>query len=151
MSKIPSQLGNPGHSTISINTNTMNNIPRNNNLGLQVITIKPDGSLCGLDHKKKGLDLRQFGKARIERVTLIEWDENEQGWEVFRTAPNTLSKPWGAGLARELGVDPEKLLGRVLECKERVLFQEYEDAVKFEVALIQAMQVSGKGDQVFGK
>lgn len=49
----------------------------------QVITIQPDGGMSGLHHKKgKGLDLRQFGKVSIRRVSEILWDEDEQNWYV---------------------------------------------------------------------
>ena len=49
----------------------------------QVVTISPDGSLSGLQRKRgKGLDLKQFGHAQIERASEITWNESAQCWHV---------------------------------------------------------------------
>ena len=49
----------------------------------QVITIGPDGMMSGLQVKPgKGLDLRQFGRAEIERASEVLWDSDRQGWIV---------------------------------------------------------------------
>lgn len=49
----------------------------------QVVTIHPDGGMSGLQRKRgKGLDLRQFGRASIERVSEIVWCEDRQRWKV---------------------------------------------------------------------
>ena len=113
----------------------------------QIISIGPDGSLVGLDHKKKGLDLRQFGKAKTERATLIEWDENRQKWFVnWNDGPT-----WTVSLFRDLNVCFFEYKGELVPTSydmndhERVVyFEDYEDAVSAEVAVIQAMQLNGE-------
>lgn len=116
----------------------------------QVITINPDGSIVGLDHKRKGFDLRTMGKARIERVTLLEWDEAAQAWEVFRTKRGRCRQRWGQDIATRYGVDYYKLNGRPGEHTDLLHFDDYEDAVAFEVAIIQAAQLAGDSEMIFG-
>jgi hypothetical protein len=114
----------------------------------QVITIGPDGSIAGLQHKAgKGLDLRQFGKAEIERVSLIEWDAEQQGWYVLFLATHTVidgSKltysMWDALLE---GTEIEGARGDAGETTQPVLFQEYDDGVKAEIAYLNALRLAG--------
>jgi hypothetical protein len=124
-------------------------------MGKQLITISPDGSLVGLDHKRKGLNLRQFGKAKTERATMIEWDEDNQGWFIFWTSPSMPTDRWSSELLFDgyLGVVSNGLgsvilpiNGKAIDCREienALYFDDYEDAVEVEVALIQSMQREG--------
>jgi hypothetical protein len=49
----------------------------------QVITITIEGTMQGLQVKPgQGLDLRQFGDAKIVRASEIAWDEEKQAWFV---------------------------------------------------------------------
>ncbi len=113
----------------------------------QVITIAPDGSLVGLDHKKKGLDLRQFGRAEIKRVTLIEWSETQQQWFIRWDESRVL---WKAREFVEAGVEFTAFNG--VACAHQleegveplILFNDYDDAVAAEVAVIQALQLKGE-------
>ena len=115
----------------------------------QVITISTDGSIVGLDHKRKGLDLRQFGKAKTERATLIEWDEAKQAWFILWVADGqAVGLPWSdAEEFQRYGVDFTAHNGYPLsdEAEENptIFFNDYEDAVTAEVAVIQAMQLRG--------
>lgn len=54
----------------------------------QVITVRPDGQLSGLQVKPdQGVDLRQFGHASIKRASEVLFCENQQKWYVeFREA-----------------------------------------------------------------
>lgn len=114
----------------------------------QIITILPDGSLFGLQHKQgQGVDLRQFGKADIKRATLIEWEANIQKWYV-RWADSD-DAFWTEYLFDEVGVDPEDYNGSLrrdplLGDDPIIYFPNYEEAVAAEVAVIQAMQMAGK-------
>jgi hypothetical protein len=123
---------------------------------VQVITIRPDGSVVGLDHKRKGFNLRKLGKADIRRVTLIEWDEEEQAWEVMYQKPldsgagHVQPVRWGQEIAKRYGVDVAKLNGKPCEHTDMLHFDDYEDAVAFEVAVIQAAQLAGDTDKIFG-
>ena len=59
----------------------------------QVIEILPGGTIIGLERReKKALDLKQFGRAKIERVSEILFDETRQLWFIKTTtaAPVTL-------------------------------------------------------------
>jgi hypothetical protein len=110
----------------------------------QVITIGPLGEIFGMDHKKKGLRLQQFGKAQVQRVTLIEWSETQQRWFIQWAGSREL---WKSHTFESSGVDPAKFNG--VRCEQQVaegvepliLFVDYEDAVAAEVAVIQALQL----------
>jgi hypothetical protein len=121
-------------------------------MSLQRITIRPDGSAFGLDHKRKGLQLRTLGKAKTTRATLIEWDESRQHWTIEWAIDGPIWKKgqtWGPGSFLEAGVDLASVKGA-----ERlpafpgarfsdpfVYFEDYEDAVTAEIAVIQALQL----------
>jgi len=116
----------------------------------QIITIKPDGSMFGLDHKNKGIQLKEFGPANTERVTLVEWDELYQRWTIewFRRRNDTTWTPEefkAVGLTHELfhGEQFETMMDRT-GIETPVYFAEYEDAVAAEVAVIQRLQKEGK-------
>lgn len=52
----------------------------------QVITIREDGSLAGLQ-RKDGVDLTQLGEADVQRASEVLWDKSSQKWFVeFRSA-----------------------------------------------------------------
>ncbi len=47
----------------------------------QVITITPSGEMQSLQRKRgRGVDVRQFGHAAIERASEITWNEPQQCW-----------------------------------------------------------------------
>lgn len=124
----------------------------------QVITVGSDGSLQGLQHKPgQGLDLRQFGAAKIERASEVVWHEGEQAWVVeFRAGAGSLNgnildehDVMAAGLdvmnpgfksirgawtpfGRTQGEDPAVLL-----------FADYDEAVKAEVAVLDGLRANG--------
>jgi hypothetical protein len=112
----------------------------------QVITIKPDGSVFGLDHKRKGLSLRTLGRADTTRVTLIEWSEREQAWFIQWTefpAAQGAGRRWtyqtfNGALVNYSEFNGTPLWGGV------VYFYDYEDANAAEVAVIQALQKKGE-------
>ena len=109
----------------------------------QLIIVDPTGALRGLDHKKRGVDLRQFGRAEIERATLIEWDSQKQGWYVKWYSGD--QKVWGAQEYEELGSEAltKVMRGTTYFHPKLVLFKDYEDAVTAEVAVIQQLQKTG--------
>lgn len=108
----------------------------------QVITIRKDGSIFGLDHKSRGLDLRKFGNASTERITLIEWDEVNQAWFV-RWEGRHKNKEWVEATFDAAEVDYTNFLGFSPKDTNRVLFKDYDFAVKAEVAVIQVLQKKG--------
>ena len=124
----------------------------------QIITIQPDGTIVGLEHKKKGLNLRQFGKADIKRLTLIEWCDHFQMWHIqwtedHKAAATHPSLCWCKSQFAGAGVSWEDHAGLAVEddgtpdCT--IYFEHYEDAVGAEVAVIQAMQESGQASEIF--
>ena len=108
----------------------------------QVVTIGPNGEISGLDRKKKGLDLRQFGKAEINRVSEIEFNSSTQKWFVHVIRGRFA----GIALARghyldHLGHIPEG--GAVNEDTLIVEFDDYDTAVAAEVAFLDAVRLKG--------
>jgi hypothetical protein len=117
----------------------------------QVITITPSGELQGLDHKRKGLDLRAFGKAKTRRATLIEWEDALQMWFItWATDKEMPSKVWDSALFMSCGVRWGDYHGvSMLDPHDVIFFDDYEDAVDAEVAVIQAMQLAGRTDCLY--
>ncbi len=118
-------------------------------MNTQVITISQDGGMSGLQRKTgKGVDLRQFGRASIERASLIEWDENKQKWWVSIQS----GKYAGAALSHVLrcnaGMMPATgeafYPGSTMTTNGGVyMFKDYDDAVKAEVAFLDALRLRG--------
>ena len=110
----------------------------------QLITVSPSGEISGLQFKKgKGLDLRTFGEAKIIRSSLIEWDEQCQQWYINLLKRGVVTRD----VAQQAGLgwdDMEKFNGELEdiggECIYR--FDEYEDAVSAEIAVIQGLRLS---------
>ena len=119
----------------------------------QVITVSLDGKLSGLDHKSKGLDLRQFGKARTCRATLIDFCESLQMWcihwvRVQAGQPHQWRQQFIADYLTEEQM--RELRPQHVKAGSGVCYWvQYETAVAVEVAVIQAMQLSGKADELF--
>ena len=117
----------------------------------QIITVGPDGSLFGLDHKKKGLKLKTLGKADTRRATMVEFSEEEQAWYI-RWENEALQRGkslWCEDTFKESGVYYEDYKGYHKPCPlfsdlyTPVYFEDYEDAVSAEVAVIQSLQTAG--------
>ena len=121
----------------------------------QVVTVGPTGSLSGLQLKGRGVDLRKFGHAQIKRISEIVWIDNYQAWCV---------KP-KRGVLKDLllsslnvintaGIGFSEVGSLLMECNAKrpfwgtrplpFRFDEYEEAVKFEVAFIQWCMLNGK-------
>lgn len=127
----------------------------------QVIIIRPDGSIHGLQHKRgQGFDLRKMGNATIARETLIEWDEEHQMWfiEWAQDGPGfRKGTRWGHGTLADAGFLAEDMAGAEWwgHCGERrlpaptIYFADYEDAVTAEVKVIQSMQAAGRYREPF--
>lgn len=110
----------------------------------QVITVQPDGSISGLQRKAgKGVDLRQFGHATIERVSEITWDEDRQRWVV-----NIISGPmagtllkWAVWRGAGFTTIPEGC--QVRTGSGDMTFENYDDAVATEVAFLDMLRKRG--------
>lgn len=116
-------------------------------MGRQVISIAPTGVVSGLQRKPgQGLDLRVLGKADIKRASLIEWDEEAQAWfiDVLQEAGKgrVSYRQWIA----EVGTtEPEGLIGAANYLDDSpMLFGEYDDAVKAEIAYLDALRLRGR-------
>ena len=127
----------------------------------QVVTIGPDGTISGLLHKKgQGFDPRVLGKAQIERASEVVWLDMEQAWVVeFRSGAGR----WAgavldqavlmvADLGFETGTVPFDFKGFAWDAYGRVhqqgdhgvlLFENYEDGVKAEIAVLDALRLKG--------
>jgi len=115
-------------------------------MNTQLITIAPDGSISGLDFKRKGLDLRQFGHAATRRISEVEWDEERQKWRVV-----FLMGGWAGDVATaehcvRVGLPlpgSATLADGAVKPKNMLMFTDYEDAVAFEITIVQAARLSG--------
>jgi hypothetical protein len=117
----------------------------------QVLKITNNGAIKGLEHKGRCLDLKQFGKAVVERITSIEWDSELQGWYIrWEDTEDTrlfskAGKIWGR---EEYAYFSEHLASMTLKIaihnpSGTVLFKSYNDAVEIEVLVIQHLQKIG--------
>lgn len=110
----------------------------------QVITIGMDGTISGLQRKPgQGIDLREFGHAEITRASEIVWSEIEQLWTVVplqgRYAGIAMSRDdWEAWVSW-----PPAGLTRTAHATNTLLFAEYDDAVKAEIAFLDALRIAG--------
>jgi hypothetical protein len=113
----------------------------------QLISIHPDGSVTGLQFKKKGINLQKLGHAVTKRVTDIEWSDIDQDWRI-RFLMGTLQ---GCLLTRDLaklaGL-PEAFQGRTDRVRETCHYEDYDDAVTAEIEFIQRIRLLGKGKLV---
>ena len=109
-------------------------------MGKQLITIGVGGSLTSLQMKKDaGLDLRKFGPAAIVRSTEIEWDEAQQKW--FIRFQQGTRKNTNCTLQDLDDTDVSLRLHQATGGEAGTLyFDEYDDAIRVEVAVIQAMR-----------
>lgn len=112
----------------------------------QVISISPDGGLSGLLHKPgKGVDLRQFGKCDIARVSLVEWDEDNQLWYIKFLKGPYAGQDCTDKLLSECGLNTKTLRGFVrVPSAGKSLFHDYDDAVAVEIAIFNELRRSGK-------
>jgi hypothetical protein len=115
----------------------------------QVITIHPDGSMSGLQHKRgKGVDLCQFGRASIERASHILWDEMGQCWFVeILTGPHagkSLTQSLWSGVTGQAECRLSVSAGVADVAPETVLgFADYDDAVAAEVVFLNSLRLKG--------
>lgn len=109
----------------------------------QVISIEHGGRISGLQHKPgKGIDLRQFGKCDIKRVSLVEWDADRQSWYV-----QFLEGPLAGQLLTEAHANDadERLIYTSKDDVSGVLyFDEYEMGVTAEIKMFNAFRRAGK-------
>lgn len=115
----------------------------------QVVTISPEGVISGLQVKPgKGLDLTKIGKASVERVSLVEWSEEHQGWfvQIIRgpKAGTVLTRAvWAAAGLREHLEDPgNSIAARVAE-DGTLLFVDYDDGVRAEIMYLDKLRLQG--------
>ena len=123
----------------------------------QVITVRADGSLQGLQHKPgKGLDLRQFGTARIERASEVLWHEESQSWVVEFRSGVLKGETLDQGHLMAAGIDgdqpPFKVKGIAWTAFERsvgegdqgvLLFEDYDQGVAAEIAVLDGLRLNG--------
>lgn len=114
----------------------------------QVIQINADGSVEGLLHKPgRGVDLREFGRADIRRVTEILWDGDLQLWYVKflvgRYAGKVLSHAMYATTINDRA--QVAAIGNVRAYGDAVFFKEYDDAVDAEIQACNHIRLTEQG------
>lgn len=124
---------------------------------MQVITVTQAGEVSGLQVKPgKGVDLRQFGKAKIVRASEIVWNEDAQAWmvviqdapglEVLKCVAVTYRMAVKAGDTAADCADTHIRAGRAkrLGTDQPLLFRDYDDAVDFEIEFLNAHRLAGR-------
>lgn len=112
----------------------------------QVITLNQLGEMEGLQNRD-GVDLREFGKAEIERASEVQWSNEDQAWYVEfknRTAEKLLSHTQTSKLlknmlheaANALKIDLNHFGELKFQDDSTILFQNYEDGVRGEIAAL---------------
>lgn len=117
----------------------------------QVITFSPDGSVSGLQRKPgQGIDLRQFGKAEIKRASEIVWDTDVQAWyiDVLQEAgQGVVTHDNIRAASREAFYTYVYSQGRdglfLTPSRDALFFSNYDDAVKVEIAYLDALRLKG--------
>lgn len=113
--------------------------------GMQVVTIGPDGSLTGLQYEgDKGLDLKQFGRAEINRASEVIFCTDRQQWHVeFRHAGAYSGKALTNSLlaaARGHAVSP------AVGAEDPAYFATYAQGVAGEIDTMNYLRLSGQLD-----
>lgn len=108
----------------------------------QVIVVTQNGGLHGLEHKGRCIDLKKFGKALVERITLIEWDSDVAGWYIKWCNP-MLGSLWSLKELSDIQSLHTATLKIPVDRSAPVYFHRYEDAVNAEVEVIQRLQKIG--------
>jgi hypothetical protein len=118
----------------------------------QIITIDTLGNIETLKRKKgKGIDIAPLVKKQtIQRISLVEWDEENQKWfltlQLGTLAGCVMSheivrRVTGAVIAAEIAPDAEN-------ARTALLWDDYDDAVKAEVEIIEQARLAGNGAMV---
>lgn len=119
----------------------------------QLITISPGGALEGLQFKPgKGLDLRRFGRAKIERTSDIRFDDSRQLWHIVFLHGSLAGQSATYGVAKVVGarfdnpVIAEAM--RTLPETECIFLGDYDDAVAAEIEILQAARKAGLAELI---
>lgn len=118
----------------------------------QLIVITPEGYIKGLDFKNKGVQLRQFGRASIARVSEIVWCDDKQAWFIRLMQGSLAGEAMTLQIARNkcgwVGQSDDPRWAISLVAGDALYFNEYEQAVAFEVEVIQCAIRNGKSANV---
>lgn len=113
---------------------------------MQVITITAAGEVSGLQRKPgQGLDLTKLGKAKVERVSEIVWDEYHQAWIVeIKTGP-LAGERLTVSLCDAHGFDWQTFEGDRYSGHpdRRMVFADYDMAVKAEIKFLDYVRLRG--------
>lgn len=118
-----------------------------NPVAKQVVTIHPDGTMSGLQRKAgQGLDLRQFGPVDIERASQIVWSAERQAWFIELQMRPFTGQQVSATLWALAGytVWPEEAHAPSTHPDDPMLFDDYDDAVRVEIRLLDGLRVRGE-------
>lgn len=122
----------------------------------QVITIAACGAVSGLQRKPgQGLDLTTLGKAEVRRASEILWDEDHQAWYVQPLggdcdSPLLTQAVTGCSFQIALGLAISDYAGAIQELAPsgfttaadgRMLFRSYDEAVRVEIAYLDALRL----------
>lgn len=109
-------------------------------MATQLLIVDSKGGIAGLDHKRRGVDLRRLGQANVERITMIEFDSAMQMWYVTWWGRKE-NKVWGSEFLPYANFSHAWVLEVNQNTNQnRFLFRDYEHAVEFETTVVQALQ-----------
>lgn len=117
----------------------------------QVITINPLGGISGLQRKKgQGIDLTAFGTADVQRVSEILWHEETsewpRGWHIhflLGVRAGTIFTVGDYKAHKHLGLP--SIINENAQDDATASFEDYDDAVKVEVAVLDNDRLMGNG------
>jgi hypothetical protein len=117
-------------------------------MGRQVLTISPDGTIAGLQVKPgKGFDLRQMGRALITRASEVLFSEAKQQWYVEvrdgRAAGRLIDQEMVASALAWDRLPMGTLTATVRDVENVLVFEEYDDAVAAEIAVLDGLRERG--------
>lgn len=114
----------------------------------QLISIDPFGGVESLQFKGTGIDLRDMGNARIERVSDIVFDETTQRWQIKLLLGECAGElvPGALVSAALSHAEAEDMPHTSFEWElagPLAAFREYDDAVAAEVLVVQWARLTG--------
>ncbi len=101
----------------------------------QLVTVKADGSLHTL-RNSRGFDLRKQGRISMTRTTDIKFCESRQKHFILFLGGNLKNKKADRYLAKKYLTRHDSLPNHIIGVDDVVLFDEYEEAVEYEVTIV---------------
>lgn len=108
-------------------------------MGQFTISVEANGAVSGLQSKPgQGFDLRQLGKAEIQRASEVLWDQEHQQWFVQIVRGKYAGQIIGHALCELVGFKRYGIGIRYM-CgapDNRLVVEDYDEAVRLEIMVL---------------